>query len=451
MALFFNKAKDRKWKVGSNELNEIIFNQFVNTNPLIWYNYDKEDYIQKGYISNSDVFTIIRKIIDKASIATPYIYIDDGGVKSRNLKNNKEQVLKHKLKISKGIAKAEVQFAPESLDLVELIKRPNKTQTWNDQSELRRIFHFAQGDQLLYREAGDDNCAISLHVIPSHKAEAVIGKNEDGDYGIIEWRIDIGYKTERTIPAIDVFHMMEANPNYDEKGSQLRGMSKLRAGLKWLQLSDKALEAWIKSAENEGAKGLISPNHANPELWLTPEQRQQVEEKTDEKIHGSKNKNRVVVSSMPLQYTPIGLSPDGLNVSGGLNFAFKKLCDIYGVPYLLFNPDAKYDNLDVANEMFVKGVILPYLNAEENKLNQWLVEPFRIRDGKNYVLDYDLSDYEELRLTSSEVDTYLKLYSKNDVRVMMGGDESEEDGMDMVWVPQNDVPISEASFPIEDL
>ena len=67
-----------------------------------------------------------------------------------------------------------------------------------------------------------------------------------------------------------------------------------------MQLDDKAQEAWIKSVENEGAKGIISPNHNNPEAWLTPEQVTLTDKSIKDKIEGVGNRGRVVVSGMPL-------------------------------------------------------------------------------------------------------------------------------------------------------
>jgi hypothetical protein len=48
----------------------------------VLYNYNQEDFVLQGYSKNAEVFRIIKKITDKANIATPYIYIDKAGSKS---------------------------------------------------------------------------------------------------------------------------------------------------------------------------------------------------------------------------------------------------------------------------------------------------------------------------------------------------------------------------------
>ena len=91
---------------------------------------------------------------------------------------------------------------------------------------------------------------------------------------------------------------------------------------------------------------------------------------------------------------------------------------------------------------------MPYLNAEEDKLNAWLVAPFIRRDKKNYVIDYDLSAYEELRLTADQTDAYLKTHTINEVRVMLGSDELEEEYANQVFIQSGLVPLNDYSVDV---
>src|SRR5699024_9073318 len=107
--------------------------------------------------SNLDVFKIINKINSKCNVATPYIYIDNSGVKSykKNIKDSIDYG-NYRLRVNKYL-----DFAPENLDLAELIKNPNDSHTWNEFITLIRIFYLVQGEAFIYRNAGDNNCAIS--------------------------------------------------------------------------------------------------------------------------------------------------------------------------------------------------------------------------------------------------------------------------------------------------
>jgi len=446
MVLF--KRSEKNKEVRKQQMLKALQSYIIGGGTVLWYNFNAEDFITNGYTSNADIYSIIKKIIDKANVATPYVYVDKEGVKSKKylttkyFRDTSVGAAKHRLEVRKAL-----DFADNNLDLVKLLKNPNEKQTWREFITLVRVFYFVQGEAFIYREAGDDDCALSLQVIPAQQLVPFI---ENGQ--LVGWRMSLLNGQYRDFIGDDmkaIMHMKMPNPLYDNKYNQFRGLSPLIAGLKYLKLDDTAIESWVKSVENEGAKGLISPNHANPELWLTPEQVDKTQAAVEAKIHGIDNKNKIVVSAMPLQYTQIGLSPDALNIINGIQHAGYKLCDLWGVPATLFDPNPTYQNMKTASERFVKEVILPYLSLEEDKLNSWFVEPFKIRDNKNYVIDYDLSSYDELRLSIDETEAYLKTHTINEVRVMLGSDELEEEYANQVFIQQGMIPLSDYSIDTE--
>lgn len=442
----------RKKKTVSKAYNPTVW---VGGAPVVFYNYGQEDFVRKGYAENAEVYSIINKIADTVNIATPYIYVDKDGVKSRNTltatRKSRDTAIgagKHRLAVRKAL-----DFADVDLDLSQLLESPNPFQTWKEFITLKNIFYFAQGEAFIYRVAGNDSCAMELYVLPAHLMTPIVDLSKsylEQDI-LVGWQLNLlNGKTRNFVgdEMQDLLHFKMPNPLFDDKFIQLRGFSPLMAGLKYLKLDDTSIESWVKSVQNEGAKGLISPNHANPELWLTPEQVEDTQRITDEKIHGADNRNKIVVSGMPLQYTHIGLSPDALNIVNGLEHANFKLCNLWGVPPELFNPDPTYSNQREAGKRLIKEVVLPHLNAEEDKLNNWLVEPFSRRDGKNYVIDYDLSSYEELRITAEEANALLTTHTLNEVRVMQGSDELDNDYANEVFIAQGKVPLSDYNLDI---
>lgn len=442
---YFNKAlsltSDRR-RV-HNQLNEILYGNLINFRDVVFYNYCREDFIVKGYKGNAEVYSIVRKIVEKLSFSPLYLYIDNGEEKSRKYKSCKKSVdrvehAKYNIYRTKAL-----EFAEDSNELSELIKQPNDTQSWAELIELMRIFYFVQGEAFLYRETADDgDIALSLHVVPANLMEPVFGGTLDEP--IQGWKLNLLNGHTRMLDAKDVFQLKMANPEYDSMGGQLRGMSPLQAGQKYLQLDDTAVKAWLNSTVNEGAKGLISPNHADPKLWLNPKQVDDLQNSIEEKIHGAENKNKIVASAMPIQYTAIGLSPQALAIVDGLKYSNVKLCDLWGVPPVLFDPNPTYQNMKEAKERFVSEVILPYLSKEEDALNRWLVEPFKKRDGQNYVLDYDTSVYDELKLDLEERKSLAEYLSINEMRILEGWDEIEDsDAANQVFVAAGKLPLSD--------
>jgi len=441
---YFNKAlsfnNDRRQL--ENQLNQILYGNLINFQDVVFYNYCREDFIIKGYKSNAEVYSIVKKIVDKMSFAPLYTYNDNGDEKAKRYKSCKKSVdrtehAKYKIYRTKAL-----DFVPDTNELAQLIEKPNDKQSWNELIELFRIFYFVQGEAFLYRETAEDSdIALNLNVAPANLMEPVFGGTIDDP--ITGWRLNLLNGQIRTLGAKDVFQLKMANPEFDSMGGQLRGMSPLQAGQKYLQLDDTAVKAWLNSTVNEGAKGLISPNHADPKLWLNPSQVDALQDSIETKIHGTDNKNKVVASAMPLQYTAIGLSPQALAIIDGLKYSNVKLCDLWGVPAVLFDPNPTYQNMKEAKERFVSEVIIPYLNKEESALNRWLVEPFIKRDKKEYVLDYDTSVYEELKLDLEERKALSEILSINEMRVLEGWDELPEEVANQVFIASGKVPLNE--------
>lgn len=438
-------------KSTDNDLAAILYSQLVNHQAVVFYNYSCEDYIKKGYCGNAEVYTIIRKIVDKANSAPCYLYVDkndEKAVKARRYKSKKTQTNPIEHNTYKIYVNKALEFAKPSSDLSQLIESPNDHQSWSELNELFDIFYFAQGEAFLYRETAEDSdIALSLHVAPANLMTPEFG----GDYKdvITGWKLkNFINKADRTLDARDVFHLKMSNPQFDQSGGQLRGMSPLTAGLKFLTQNDKGLEAWTNVMANEGVKGIVSPNVANPQEWITANQIKEVKEEMDKSVNGNLNAGKVTVSAMPMAYSAMGLSPQALNVVEGLKYSGYKLSNLWGVPPVLFEPDPTYANKQEARKEFVSDVIVPYHNKKESALNRWLVKPFIVRDKIEYVLDYDTSVYEELKLSVDQIDALLKVYSRNEVRIMLGADELEEDAANQVFVESSLVPLSEFGLGI---
>ncbi len=438
-----------KRKVSSNnELLEVLYSRLIQNRDLVLYNFDpkKNDFIVKGYGQNAEVYKIVNKIVTKCNAIETILYNDTGEKSALNYKKYLKSAVP--INAAKGRiyrAKALEYIEDEDNDLLQLLKKPNNYQSWLEIWELFRIFYFVQGEAFLYRETAlDSDIALSLHVAPANLMTPIF--SDDPQNIIKGWKLKMHGGVKRTLDAEDVFHLKMTNPIFTEDGEQLRGLSPLVAGLKYLQLDDKSIEAWIKSIENEGAKGIISPNTSNPDFWLQPEQVKLLDKEIDERIAGVKNKNKIVASSMPLQYTQIGLSPDALSVIQALEHSQVNLCDLWNVPATLFDPNPTYQNQKEAGLQFVTNVIIPYLEKEEQKLNDWLVKPFSERDNKNYYIDNDTSQFEELAISLDERQSLAKILTLNEMRIIEGYDTIDNPYADEVFIEPGRVPLSDMNI-----
>ena len=436
-----------KKKTTSQKLNDILYWRLLNDTGVVFYDYNAEDFIEKGYQGNADVYKIVRKIVDKCATAETYLYTDNEDKKSLKYKQYTKSTTAIDNAKGKIYRAKALDFVTGENDLLKLMDMPNSYQTWGEMIELFRIFYFVQGEAFLYRETAlESDIALTLHVAPANLMTPVY--SDDSDNIIKAWKLRLTGGYLRELDAKDVLQLKMSNPMFTEDGKQLRGQSPLLAGLKYLQLNDKGLEAWVKSVENEGAKGIISPNHADPNLWLTPEQVSSTEERVQEKLHGVENRNKVVVSGMPLQFTQIGLSPNALSLIEALDHAKVNLCDLWGVPATLFEPNPTYQNQQAAAKRFVSEVVIPYLKKEDEALNRWLVEPFVQRDNKKYVIDTDTSTFEELKMTLEEIQALSAYLTINEIRIMQGWDEIDNEYANELFIENNKIPMSDYAVQI---
>jgi HK97 family phage portal protein len=444
----FIRPKEEKAAFGQvtpnieNLLNKIIYGNFINQ-YITWYDGSQDTFVKEGYQSNAMVFSIIRKICDKDKLADLQILKPKTG--SKRFKSLKYSGNDLTFAQYKTIKKKEMDFVNTSDPLVELMNKPNKKQNHsqflNDISSWYRLL----GEAFIYGVGPGESSRnkgkyTELYVLPAN----LVTIQYSGDFRdpILGYKLKIG-EWNLTIPKEDVLHIKEFNPQWDLQGSQDRGQSRLLAGAKVLKTNNAGIQSKGKSNENMGAKGIVSPNVNNPELFLDPIQRENLDQNVEKRVNGKENRDKVVTSGLPLQYTQIGFSPQAMELINGLGYDDEKLCGLWGVNPVLFKPDATHTNLREAQKSLVTDIVMPFLNEIELALSGWLNPKF----GTNYVFDYDVSSYPELQPDVKMImDAYgnSRTITKNELRVMLGWDELLLKGMDTVWVGQNEIPIEEA-------
>jgi HK97 family phage portal protein len=424
----------------NNVLAQIVF-PYLNNNLVVWFDaQDAQFFVDNGYRSNATVYSIIRKIGDKKAIAPLKVYEQSvDAATTATYKSFKYAGSAEKHALANSMKTKALKDAPES-ELATLLQYPNAYQCQSEFFKAIAGFYDLCGEAFIYgvgpgSDSKDYGKYTSLHVMPSHLVTIVQG---DWMNPVAGYKLKIGNQT-LMIPANDVLHIKTWNPNWTIQGNQLRGQSPLLAGLKNLKSSDVGTTAKTKSQQNEGAKGIVSPNHADPKLWLNETQVKQTETAVDKKMNGQDNLNKVVVSGMPLQYTQIGLSPQALAIIDSLKYDDEKLCLLWGIdPILLGLGRGTFSNQEAARKALVIDVVVPYLDEIEQKLNQWLTPAFNRASGKTYVLDFNTTVYSELAPDAKIIkEVYGDSYQiePNEYRAMLNLDASVKPGMDENWVP----------------
>jgi phage portal protein BeeE len=438
-----------------NVLNQMVY-QYLNQNDIVWYNNNQAStYIERGYRGNANVFSIVRKIGDKKKIAPLQVYIE---------KSSKAFISKYKEykysgnaenhTYSKAMRSKALEFADDN-ELAKLLKNPNPNQTWAEFSDDCAGYFDTCGEFFIYGVGpGEDSKNFGkfteLYVMPAHLVTIVTG---DVMNPIKGYKLRLGDQIKE-IPSYAVCHMKTFNPEWDMSGSQLRGQSPLMAGLKHLKKNDIGLFASSKLIENRGAETIVSPNHADPKLWLNGDQVEQTQQKINEKVNGTANSGKTVVSGMPLQVAHLGFSPQALQIIESMGDDATTLCSLWGIdPILIGRGNGTYSNQEAARKAMVSDIVIPYLNNFEQKLMQWLVPAYSKADNKNYVLDFDTSVYPELQADLKLIkEVYLdsEILTTNEKRLMVNFDEIDAPENKVILVNAGKIPLSDATQPMED-
>jgi HK97 family phage portal protein len=422
-----------------NLLNRIIYG-LSNNNAIIWYDGKQDTFINEGYRGNAMVYSIIRKIADKSKGCELQVFKESKNAKSyKEKKRSTDDLVRAQAKIYKK----ELDLVVDSDPVLKLMKNPNPYQTWKEFLDNISIWYNTTGEVFIYGFAPDMGVNAGkfqeLWVMPSNYVEIIQG---DMFKPVQGYKLAIGDQTIH-IPQEEVLHIKMPNLVWDVQGTQLRGQSPLLAGSKFMQKNTESLTAGYKAMQNEGAKGIISPNLQNPDLWPNPEQRAKIDQRVDERINGSENRNRVITSSIPLKYDSIGLSPVSLDIINSMKYDDEKLCGLWGISPALFVPNATDQNFKHAQKGLVTDVVVPQLQHFEEKLTEWI----QTRFGNEYIIDFDTTTYAELQPDLKLLfETYGKSYAftGNELRVMAGWEENKDKPeLEAHWIGSNMVPASD--------
>lgn len=436
---FYEPTRD-----GGNLLDRALLG-FTMNNLIIMYDGKTETYIRKGYQGNAMVYSIIRKLSEKRKEAQLQVFKKKSGAKSNKYKSLKHSANVDNISKSLFFRKKEMDFVSERDPLAMLIAKPNPKQ--NTPQFLEDISHWwdISGEVFIYGfkpENGLNRGKVTyMYVLPSHLMEIIQG---DLVTPIKGYKLRIGDQTI-VFPPEDILHIKTFNPEWSINGTQLRGQPPLLAGTNFLQKNNAGVMSGMRSNENDGAKGVISPDGrlGAEAMMQQPDVLENTRQAIEKKINGLENKSKVIPTGLPMQYTQIGLSPQAMDLIKSLEYDDEKLCGIWGVNPVIFKPTATQANLEIAQKALVTDCCLPFLNMIEKELTDWLSPMY----GGGYVLDFDTTSYAELQPDVERIlNTYGKWYgvTANELRPMLGFDESEDPAMNMHWMPSNLIPSSEA-------
>ena len=377
--LFKSYITDLRRSIGSEVISEML--KMVRGRAI--YPPDNvETYIDKGYLFNPVVYSIVSFIAQKAG-AIPW-----GVYEVKNDKALHSYKSANSYNLNTKIIKTKALVALPDHELNAIFLKPNILQGWAEFFEQVVGFKLVTGNSYIHMigpTAGLNKGSIrEMWNIPSQIIRPVAGDRMEPVRG---------YKyldSNEIISPESMIHLKYWTPEYFN-GQNLVGLSPLRASLRLITKSNSSFDSSVGALQNQGAFGIIS---AEKDTDLTEEQADMIESRLMEKVGGPANRGKNIVTSATLKWQQMGMSPVDLNIIESDRMDLRALCNIYHVPSELFNDAANktYSNTKEAGSAVYTNAVLPALNQFRDALNQYI-------SGKypGLYCDYDASMISELQ------------------------------------------------------
>ena len=422
------------------------------------YDVEGKTYIEEGFNVNPIVYSIISQMATKTS-AVPYSIKK---IKDKNQKSKRDFLLKatsYNLTPQQEIKRIlleEKSFSDEDLKMP--LDRPNVMQTWVEFFELYKTFLKLTGNVFIYKqfplEGANKNQPSAMYILPSHLMNIVL--KEKANLLSVESPIEgyrlIEYDSFVTFRAEEITHIKYPNPNFDMSGSHLYGFSPLRAALKNIESSNKALDLNIKTMKNGGAFGLL---HSKGQTPLTPDQAKGLKDRLQEMDKDTDRLGNIAGVSAEIGFTRLSMTADELKLFDYLDFDQKQICNVLGWSDKLLNNEAgaKYDNVNQFRKQTVTDNIIPDLNLFTQAFNEEILPKFKGYEGT--CLEFNFSELAELQQDMSEMIRWIVpsvkdgLMSREEARKYMQLSPTEKTSMSEFTVASDVMTVEQSleDFP----
>jgi HK97 family phage portal protein len=396
-----------------------------NTNMPIYPDSKNTTYLA-SFVGNGNVFSVINKITEPASRLKIYQFDKNGDEK------------------------------PEGKAL-QLLNKPNPFQSQSEFLEAALTFYNIFGNTYIAGEKADYGLRAGkitrLDILPPQWVEIILG---DYTNPIMGYELTKGTLRKYDFP--EVMHWKDFNPDFQESGSHLYGMSRLRPLLQAVTANQSAYDSMVSSFQNMGAYGLLTilgvkDNDGKfSDKPTTKEQLNKMLQEWRSKWSGDSKRGSVAITNKSAEWTPFGLSVQDLSILTSIPVSRGVIADAYNVPDILFagSEGRTYDNFSEAKKALWQDAIMPEVDNFLEKLSEWLM-PQMGEEG-----DYFAADYDEVAVLQDDmtkkIDWMVKAgLTMNEIRDAIGYEELNLPNMDVPLISMGYVRVDEIGvMPAQD-
>jgi HK97 family phage portal protein len=394
--------------------------------------------ITQGFNGNTAVYSIIKKDANKFASIPRFVY-DTSKLKTRK-----------KFYAPNRYIKSYNRDAVLVNALAKLLERPNPMQGQAAFFKTARGFFKTCGETFIwllrdlpeYLPADADTNLypiLEMYVLPSNKVSLVPDPNNM--WGVRGYIFEVG-GIKLPIRKTDIIHWKDVNLNFDATTREhLRGMPALKPGEETLQANNDAERTTVRMYQNDGAKGAL---YGEDRDGISPDQETIIRGVVDRKVNNNDVKGAVatLMGVGKMGYLNFGGTSVDMELLEGKKMSWWELCNLFDVPYELFQSETTFANKEQAQKSWVSNSILPANYELDDELNRVLLRAFKL-EGRA-VIGCDATELPELQANMKELSEWLEKspeITPNEKRIAKGYEPYKDPLMDEPWVDGR--PLSE--------
>ena len=275
--------------------------------------------------------------------------------------------------------------------LLDLLARPNPADTGAGLME--HLYGYLQTSGNAYLEAASVGGEIrELYALRPDRMKVIPGASgwaQGFEYAVNGQTARFARAEDGFLP---VLHLKLFNPLNDHYG-----MSPAEAASAAIDIHNASAD-WGKALLDNGARpsGALVYKGTDAAPNLSDQQFARLKEELESQYQGAQNAGRPLLLEGGLEWRPLSLSPEEMDLSGVRYAAAREIALAFGVPPMLLGipGDATYNNYREANLAFWRQTALPLVARTAQALTNWL----RPRFGPGLRLSFDADAVDALNV-----------------------------------------------------
>lgn len=431
------KSLNREIKADKTLPNDLLrqLYKFVGIGQPMMISEDKEAMITEGYMLNHNVFTVVDWVCNKAAGVERKVYrvVNDSAAKEYKYKtkNYSEKNLLESVRLRKK-AFEEV----DSTALNELIAKPNPYQDSYEFIYENTGFNILTGISIGYLVSPESgpNKGLTKEIwnVPTHLCEPISG-------GIMKplrgYTLMYSHDASLELPIEQCLIRRQWNPNYNDKGANWMGMSRLSPGRNVIRQSNDTAIAAMKLLQNQGAIGVLSNASDAENMMLGEGATDDLNRLYKQKYGGVHRYGEIIVSSYNLKWQNMGMNAVDLQLDESDMSNLRKICNLLQVDSKMFNdPSAStQNNLEISRRNSFIDAVLPHVTSFDNRFNEKISSQYSVADGVEYYVGADIEAIPEMQEDMNKLAERLEkmdYWTGNEQREASGQDRLDDERLD---------------------